>query len=110
MMRTMSEYTYEDIIIDPTSEEAKNAIGKECYMNDYPTALLNIANNDIIENLYIMESINEDSIYPFVDKSNRTGWVCIIVKRNNINRSMFRLNQKNSLLKGICRKWKQLKK
>ena len=30
----MAEYTYKDIIIDPTSEEAKNAVGKICYFSN----------------------------------------------------------------------------
>ena len=36
----MAEYTYKDIIIDPTSEEAKNAVGKICYFSDSPRTLL----------------------------------------------------------------------
>ena len=30
----MSKYTYKDVIIDPTSEEANNCIGKEAYFAD----------------------------------------------------------------------------
>lgn len=30
----MPEYTYKDIIIDPTSEEARNSIGKRVYFKE----------------------------------------------------------------------------
>ena len=41
----MDKYTYKDIIIDPNSEEAKNAIGKEAYYSDNPTECLEYANS-----------------------------------------------------------------
>ena len=74
----MAEYTYEDIIIDPTSEEAKNAIGKKCYMYDSPTMLLKMANSD--DGARTLESIDE-SDYPFNDKEFGSEWTCIIVKK-----------------------------
>ena len=74
----MAEYTYKDIIIDPTSEEAKNAIGKKCYMYDSPTMLLKMANSD--DDARTLESIDE-SDYPFNDKEFGNEWTCIIVKK-----------------------------
>lgn len=74
----MAEYTYKDIIIDPTSEEAKNAIGKKCYMYDSPTMLLKMANSD--DGARTLESIDE-SDYPFNDKEFGSEWTCIIVKK-----------------------------
>ena len=74
----MAEYTYKDIIIDPTSEEAKNAIGKKCYMYDSPTMLLKMANSD--DDARTLESIDE-SDYPFNDKEFGSEWTCIIVKK-----------------------------
>ena len=74
----MAEYTYKDIIIDPTSEEAKNAIGKKCYMYDSPTMLLKMANSD--DDARTLESIDE-SDYPFNDKEFGREWTCIIVKK-----------------------------
>lgn len=74
----MAEYTYKDIIIDPTSEEAKNAIGKKCYMYDSPTMLLKMANSDY--NARTLESIDK-SDYPFNDKEFGNEWTCIIVKK-----------------------------
>ena len=74
----MIEYTYKDIIIDPTNEEAKNAIGKKCYMYDSPTMLLKMANSD--DGARTLESIDE-SDYPFNDKEFGSEWTCIIVKK-----------------------------
>ena len=74
----MAEYTYKDIIIDPTSEEAKNAIGKKCYMYDSPTMLLKMANSD--DDARTLESIDK-SDYPFNDKEFGNEWTCIIVKK-----------------------------
>ena len=74
----MAEYTYKDIIIDPTSEEAKNAIGKKCYMYDSPTMLLKMANSN--DGARTLESIDE-SDYPFNDKECGNEWTCIIVKK-----------------------------
>ena len=74
----MAEYTYKDIIIDPDSEEAKNAIGKKCYMYDSPTMLLKMANSN--DGARTLESIDE-SDYPFNDKEFGSEWTCIIVKK-----------------------------
>ena len=74
----MAQYTYKDIIIHPTSEEAKNAIGKKCYMYDSPTMLLKMANSD--DDARTLESIDE-SDYPFNDKEFGSEWTCIIVKK-----------------------------
>lgn len=74
----MAEYTYKDIIIDPNSEEAKNAIGKKCYMYDSPTMLLKMANSD--DGARTLESIDE-SDYPFNDKEFGSEWTCIILKK-----------------------------
>ena len=74
----MAEYTYKDIIIDPTSEEAKNAVGKICYFSDSPTMLLKMANSN--DDARTLESIDE-SDYPFNDKEFGSEWTCIIVKK-----------------------------
>ena len=74
----MAQYTYKDIIIHPTSEEAKNAIGKKCYMYDSPTMLLKMANSN--DDARTLESIDE-SDYPFNDKEFGSEWTCIIVKK-----------------------------
>lgn len=61
----MSEYTYKDIIIDPTSEEAKNCIGKEVYFSDSINICLYRANNDINGYMGVLQGITEKYCYPF---------------------------------------------
>lgn len=74
----MPEYTYKDIIIDPTSEEAKNCIGKEVYFADNPSSCLSFAKNNY--HCQILLEINDNSKSPFVsEKSVR--WCCIILKK-----------------------------
>lgn len=72
----MAEYTYKDIIIDPTSEEAKNAVGKICYFSDSPRTLLSeIDCKRPVEGILT----NMDDGYFEVD--NEGYWDCIIVKK-----------------------------
>ena len=74
----MSKYTYKDIIIDPTSEEAKNCIGKMVYFADNPTYCLDSANNnDFCE---ILQEIKVGDFFPFILKNGDT-WGCIILKK-----------------------------
>ena len=61
----MPEYTYKDIIIDPTSEEAKNCIGKEVYFSDNIRMCLCRANKDINSFTRILQKINEKDYRPF---------------------------------------------
>ena len=72
----MTEYTYKDIIIDPTSEEAKNAVGKICYFSNSP--------RNILSNIYCKSAVegiltNMDDGYFEVD--NEGYWDCIILKK-----------------------------
>ena len=39
----MDEYTFNEVIIDPTIEKAKSCIGKDVYATDYPTCCLEYA-------------------------------------------------------------------
>ena len=77
----MSEYTYKDVIIDPTSEEAKNCIGKEVYFSDNIRMCLCRANNDINGYMRILNEINENDNYPF--KVNDTCYAVIIPKKED---------------------------
>lgn len=62
----MPKYTYKDIIIDPTSEEAKSCIGKEVYCADSPHYCLEKANgNEVDHTVYILQKIFPDRNYPF---------------------------------------------
>ena len=72
----MAEYTYKDIIIDPTSEEAKNAVGKICYFSNSPRNILSdIYCNSAVEGILT----NMDDGYFEVD--NEGYWDCIILKK-----------------------------
>lgn len=95
----MAEYTYKDIIIDPTSEEAKNAIGKKCYMYDSPTMLLKMANSD--DGARTLESIDE-SDYPFNDKEFGSEWTCIIVKKEEPKPEYVPFEAGNEFLAAYC--------
>ena len=82
----MAEYTYEDIIIDPTSEEAKNAIGKEVYFADTPASCLNAAKNNNKAYLGYLKKLDlGDEEQPFYVNefvvSAPSSWTCIIVKK-----------------------------
>lgn len=74
----MEEYTWDDIIINPTSKKAKNCIGKIVYFADNPTYCLDSANNnDFCE---ILQEIKVDDFFPFVLKNGDT-WGCITPKK-----------------------------
>ena len=77
----MPEYTYKDVIIDPTSEEAKNCIGKEVYFGDDPTTCLSHANNDKKGFCKILQRIELDDYRPFVIDINCILWGSIIPKK-----------------------------
>ena len=72
----MAEYTCKDIIIDPDSEEAKNAVGKICYFSNSP--------RNILSDIYCKSAVegiltNMDDGYFEVD--NEGYWDCIILKK-----------------------------
>ena len=75
----MVEYTYEDIIMDPEDPRLEGAIGKECYLSDYPREALKHAINHTIK--YRLKSINKEEICPFVDDEDEDNWACIIINK-----------------------------
>lgn len=77
----MVEYTYKDIIIDPTSEEAKNCIGKDVYFADNPSTCLRIANNSCNNYCRILRGIEIGKNFPFVLENRGIGVACIIPKK-----------------------------
>ena len=82
----MAEYTYKDIIIDPDSEEAKNAIDKEVYFADTPASCLNAAKNNNKAYLGYLKKLDlGDEEQPFYVNefvvSAPSSWTCIIVKK-----------------------------
>ena len=66
----MPKYTYKDIIIDPTSEEAKNYIGKKVYFSDNIRMCLCRANKDINGFTRILQEIKENEYHPFKVNDN----------------------------------------
>lgn len=79
----MPKYTYKDIIIDPTSEEAKACIGKEVYCADSPHYCLEKANGyEVDHTVYILQSIIPDNNYPFrLGENGEYENCCIIPKK-----------------------------
>ena len=75
----MAENTYKDIIIDPTSEEAKNAVGEGCYFGSNPKTVLDFANCNEKKFLRVLECIKPEEDNPFYDY--KYGFPCIIVKK-----------------------------
>ena len=78
----MHKYTYKDVIIDPTSEEAMDCIGKEVYFHNTPNACLYYANTGNNAQCGILRETKIDSFCPFVlGKNGSSQWGCIILKK-----------------------------
>lgn len=76
----MAEYTWDDIIIDPTSERAKEAVGKQVYYSQFPNVCLLRANNDDKVLQGILISIDpKNALGSFIVDGNP--YACIIVKK-----------------------------
>lgn len=78
----MDEYTFKNIIIDPTEEGIESLIGKEVYFADQPTTCLKSANNN--HRIGTLTKIIKDSKYPFQVKTPEGDTIvfsCIIIKK-----------------------------
>ena len=64
----MNEYTFENIIIDPSSKEAKSNLNKKVYIGLGVASLLKNANSDSEKATLV--SINPESDTPFVVKKD----------------------------------------
>src|SRR5574344_816665 len=74
------KYTWDDIIIDPTSDRAKEAVGKQVYYSQFPNVCLLRANNDDRVLQGILISIDpKNSLGSFIVDGNP--YACIIVKK-----------------------------
>ena len=77
------EYSWNDIIINPTSEDVRACIGKECYFSHNPMYCLNNANKK--DNYYcdILEEINigGKEPFPFIFARQKHAASCIILKK-----------------------------
>ena len=82
----MNEYTYENIVINPYSDEAKSYIGRKIYYADCPADCLTRANSNNGYFLVTLKEIDTSSIFPFKfeteDSSNYSyECMCIILKK-----------------------------
>ena len=79
----MSEYTFEEIIMNPEVPGLEDIIGKEVYYSDAPLYCLRLANNDYRTG--ILREIRENSYHPFrveTPKGDTLSFACIIVHKN----------------------------
>ena len=75
----MIEYTFADIIMDPEDPRLEGAIGKECYLSDFPKIALDVArNNSTIDRL---KRIAKEETCPFVNEEEESNWAVIIIKK-----------------------------
>ena len=75
----MAEYTYEDIIMDPNDPRLEGAIGKECYVSDFPKIALNNARDNLTTDR--LKRIAKEETCPFVDEEDEDNWAVIIIKK-----------------------------
>ena len=97
----MPKYSYKDVIIDPTSDEAKNCIGKMVYYADNPNSCLAYANyrsNDV--SCEILQEINTSRSYPFLMKYS--SGACIIPKKEEQNPEYVPFESADEFLKAFC--------
>ena len=73
------KYSWENLIFNPTTDEAKNAVGKEVYYSDAPLNCIDYANKDNTEFLGVLDSASESDA-PFYIRGIGN-WNCIIVKK-----------------------------
>ena len=75
----MIEYTFADIIMDPNDPRLEGAIGKECYVSDFPKIALNNARDNLITDR--LKRIAKEETCPFVDEEEEDNWAVIILKK-----------------------------
>ena len=80
----MAEYTYDNILINPSKEGIESLIGKEVYFEVQPFLCLKAANEKLASNSGILVKIYKDSISPFCvkGKSGSYKYPCIIKKKD----------------------------
>lgn len=76
----MNEYSWNDLVINPTTEEAKAAVGKECYFDNNPMKCINKANWDCRDTKFPLLYVKEDYSYPFVTEGGC--FSCMIVEKS----------------------------
>ena len=97
----MFEYSYKNIIIDPTIEEVKSYIGKEVYFADSPGACLERANTNSICYSGKLSNVNI-SAFPFEISETTFGKVfrsmCIILKKEESTSKYLPFSSANEFL------------
>lgn len=73
------KYSWENLIFNPTTDEAKNAVGKEVYYSDAPLNCIDYADKDNTEFLGVLDSAIQSNA-PFYIRGIGY-WNCIIVKK-----------------------------
>ena len=79
----MAEYTYDNVLINPTKEGIESLIGKEVYCHENPYLCLKNANKKSTDFLGVLMKIHKDSNNPFCVKQNYGvyKYPCIIEKK-----------------------------
>ena len=79
----MTEYTFKNIIIDPTKEGIESLIGKEVYFHNIPSFCLNDANKKLTGMSGVLVEIRKDDPSPFIIKKDDFiySYNCIIEKK-----------------------------
>lgn len=77
----MSEYTWDDIIINPNNKEAKVYLGKKVYFADNPSVCLKYANNEDNAHSDTLKEIDTDNLFPFLLEKYHIHCACIILKK-----------------------------
>lgn len=82
----MAEYTYDNILIDPSKEGIERLIGKEVYCHENPYLCLKNANKKSTDFLGVLMKIHKDSNNPFRVKQNDGiyKYPCIIEKKEEL--------------------------
>lgn len=72
----MNEYNWDDIITNPSSEKAKNCIGKRVYYSDFPKSCLISVNSNDGDSLGILIEVNEEDSLPFKIQVKKDNLYC----------------------------------
>ena len=79
----MAEYTYDNILINPSKEGIESLIGKEVYFHNNPYLCLDYANKKSTDHLGVLAKIRKNSAVPFTIEQGNTvhEYTCIIEKK-----------------------------
>ena len=75
----MGRYSWNDLIINPNTEEARDAVGKECYFANNPMDCINKANWASRDAKFTLTYVKDDYSYPFVTEGGC--FSCMIIRK-----------------------------